>query len=217
MTHSQEQQAQIVVLDVYDTIAHLSPVISGDLEAAGKTQQDFAAYMGDIARMADLGHPDWTFAEYQAAYKRFLDVEPEHPDFDLIPRLEPIRPMHSFIGALTLHDIPVGLLTNVSRHALRPTITANAVPAADYFAIMQSCRYGVAKPDQRIWQIAQAVIAERTGVNEPGRVLFIDDSSTNVEEAGKYGWRAEQFDPDDPHASLGRIVQKYFPDLPMAA
>jgi putative hydrolase of the HAD superfamily len=55
-------------------------------------------------------------------------------------------------------------------------------------AVVSSARVGAAKPDPRIYRAA----AERAGT-PPDRCLFVDDSATNTEAAGRLGMTAHHF------------------------
>ena len=101
-----------------------------------------------------------------------------------------LRPDDEMIRAvcdLAGHGWTVGLLSNI------PEFLAGAVRAEFDFldrfdAVTMSCDIGVAKPDAR----AYAIAAARLGA-EPGRIIFFDDSPTNVEAARQAGLEAHVF------------------------
>ncbi len=217
MAISGPETIRCVVFDVYDTVAYLSPVIQDDLLRCGRTPQAFAASIGPIALRADVGQVD--FDGYQKHYKQFLGVDPNDPEFDLIPRLRPIEPMHELIAELANSSVATGLLSNVSRGALRRTIEVGAVPWGMHRAVVQSCRLGFAKPDPRLFVATHQLLQERTSPDRqllPDQVLFVDDSPRNTQAAARFGWQAVVFDPSDVDASTAAIREYHLPFLAAA-
>ena len=67
--------------------------------------------------------------------------------------------------------------------------------------MVASCEVGSNKPDRRIYDACLA----RLGV-APGRALFVDDSSANVEAAAALGLRTLHFAADGSTPELRRLL-----------
>jgi 2-haloacid dehalogenase len=99
----------------------------------------------------------------------------------------PVPGTHAIVRGLAEAGVPLYALTNFGAEffaGFRPT-----QPIFDLFAdIVVSGVERCAKPDARIYQIAEA----RFGL-QPERLFFIDDNPANVEAAAARGWQAHLF------------------------
>lgn len=99
----------------------------------------------------------------------------------------PVPGTHAIVRGLAEAGVPLYALTNFGAEffaGFRPT-----QPIFDLFAdIVVSGVERCAKPDARIYQIAEA----RFGL-QPERLFFIDDNPANVEAAAERGWQAHLF------------------------
>jgi FMN phosphatase YigB (HAD superfamily) len=94
----------------------------------------------------------------------------------------------------------VGLLTNNWLGFTDELIKHKGLPAADYKVIVESAKYGNAKPDVKIYQIAQ----EMAGV-KADEILLVDDNQAYLAAADRAGWHAMWFDGFQPEASADRV------------
>ncbi len=89
--------------------------------------------------------------------------------------------------------------------------TASRALFTDVFGLDQisdlmiiSAEEGVAKPDQRIYQIAM----DRLGI-DPQEALFLDDMQENVESARRFGFHAVQFENNQQAiAEVNRLIEE---------
>jgi 2-haloacid dehalogenase len=138
---------------------------------------------------ADAGRPlAEMVAERQAefpAHARLLDAYATRFN-ETVER--PIPGTHALVGRLHAAAVPLYALTNFGAEffaAFRPT-----QPIFELFeAIVVSGEECVAKPDPRIYEIA-----ERRFGRAPGELFFTDDNPANVAAAAARGWRAHVFE-----------------------
>ncbi len=100
----------------------------------------------------------------------------------------------------TAEHYKVGLLTNIMPGQLDRMIAAGLLPNITYDAIIDSSVVGSIKPEEGIYESAQAA----SGV-APDEILFIDDSRANLMAAEHLGWRVTWFDDYRAEASAQRI------------
>ncbi|MCA9324661.1 HAD-IA family hydrolase [Candidatus Saccharibacteria bacterium] len=113
--------------------------------------------------------------------------------------VEVIQPMQDLISWASEH-YRVGLLTN-SKPGLVPALRErNLIPNLNYDVIVDSSEVGLIKPERAIYEKAQ----EWAGC-EPGEILFVDDTRTNLFPAAELGWHVMQFDGYDPEGSTNNV------------
>lgn len=99
----------------------------------------------------------------------------------------PVAGTHALVRRLAAAGVPLYALTNFGVEfwdLFRPT-----APLFDLFAdIVVSGREGCAKPDARIFEIAEARFP-----HPPGALLFMDDKPENVAAARSRGWLGAMF------------------------
>ena len=99
----------------------------------------------------------------------------------------PVPGTHAIVRRLAAQGVPLYALTNFGAEfwaGFRPQ-----QPIFDLFAdIVVSGDERVAKPDPRIYEIAEARFGHR-----PEELFFTDDNPANVEAAAARGWRAHLF------------------------
>jgi 2-haloacid dehalogenase len=136
----------------------------------------------------DAGRPVAEMVAERTA--RFPDHAPLIEDYrarfnDTIPG--PIPGTHEIVGRLAAQGVPLYALTNFGAEfwaGFRPL-----QPIFELFAdVVVSGEERVAKPDPRIYEIAEA----RFG-HPPGELFFTDDNPANVEAAAARGWQAHLF------------------------
>ncbi len=192
-----------VYWDLFDTAISLSPVLQSDLAASGRSIEDYRRHMMPLARRSDMG--ELTFGQYQAHYNLFLGRTPEHPDWDIIPRLSRIEATHRFAERL---QVPSGLLTNIGYGAIALCTEHDLLPVVDAPFVVESHDVGLAKPDAEIYEHAAALVYAKLNIS-PANILFIDDNPDNIDAARAAGWQAEQFNPANPLTTLACIQERY--------
>lgn len=113
--------------------------------------------------------------------------------------VDPIPEMHELVTWAS-QEYHVGLLSNIMPGFIDAMLDKGLLPKADYTTIVDSSVVGAIKPENKIYEIA----AEKAGV-EPGEILLIDDSRTNLMAAEKMGWRVLWFDDYRPDESSARV------------
>ena len=115
--------------------------------------------------------------------------------------VEAIPEMHELVRWASEY-YKVGLLSNIMPGFIPEMMQSGLVPYIGYDAIVDSSEVGVIKPEQQIFEIAQA----KAGVNSE-EILLIDDSRQNVMAAGQMGWKVMWFDDYRPDESVKRVRQ----------
>lgn len=132
----------------------------------------------------DYRGEDIDFPEFWASF--FKPIQETH---DLMKEISPI--------------VSMGLFTNVYSGMLAVAMSRGIVPKHDYFAIVQSCDHGLAKPDKQLFRVAGSLA--RVDSNQ---ILFVDDRRENIEMAEQMQWQTVLFDPKNPQKSVGEIRKK---------
>lgn len=95
----------------------------------------------------------------------------------------------------------VGLLTNMYPGMLDLIKSHNLLPKINWDVIIDSSVEKTAKPDPKIFEIAQ----NRAGV--PGKeILFIENSEEHVKAAEKFGWRTFWYDSKNYEDSSNKLA-----------
>lgn len=100
----------------------------------------------------------------------------------------------------TASNYHYGLLTNIMPGFLNELIERQLIPNMHYEVIIDSSQIGSIKPENPIFEEALA----RSNC-QPGEILLIDDSRTNIMAAEKQGWKVLWFDDSNPEESIDRI------------
>ncbi len=122
--------------------------------------------------------------------------------------VDPINEMHPLLTWAAEH-YKVGLLTNIMPGFVEAMLAAGLLPNVPYHAVIDSSQVGVIKPEPRIYEIA----TEKSGV-QPGEILLVDDSRSNLMAAEKFGWHVLWFDDFRPEDSIKRISSSLEPETP---
>lgn len=138
--------------------------------------QDFNQTMAKQLRMGEL---DWQ--------KYYMDA------------VDPITEMHELVRWANEH-YEVGLLSNIMPGFIDAMLANGFLPDINYDAIIDSSVVGAIKPEQRIYEVAQA----KAGV-PPEEILLVDDSRGNIMAAEKEGWHVLWFDDYRPDESAARV------------
>ncbi len=120
--------------------------------------------------------------------------------------VDPIKEMHPLLQWAAEH-YHVGLLTNIMPGFVEAMLKEGLLPNIHYSAIIDSSQVKVIKPEPKIYEIA----TEKAGV-QPGEILLVDDSRSNLMAAEKMGWHVLWFDDFRPEDSIKRISSSLEPE-----
>lgn len=171
----------------------------------------FAQIAEDSGKPADV--VETTFWHYNDAicrgemsideFNRILGEQFDMKSFDWRPyylsAVDTIEEMRELVFWAS-ENYHVGLLSNIMPGLIRTMLEKELLPNIDYAAIIDSSEVGAIKPEQRMYEIALA----KANV-QPGEVLFVDDSRTNIMAAGRLGWKVLWFDDFRPGESADRV------------
>lgn len=101
----------------------------------------------------------------------------------------------------------VGLLTNTLPGIVSGVFQRGILPKVTFDVIIDSSEVGLAKPDPRIFELAQ----ERAGV-PAGQILLVDDARANVVAAEQQGWHVARFDAYQVDESAERLRMALQPE-----
>ena len=140
-------------------------------------------------------HPDVVWQAFQDE----LGFSYEEKDYNKFwfSLSEPIQEMHTLLLELR-KKLKIGLLTNLPLHGFDYLTRYHLVPDCSYDSIINSAEIGYAKPDVKIYEIAQ----KKAGVL-PGEILFIDNKREFIDKAKEVGWRGVLVEKD-----LGKTIQQ---------
>jgi FMN phosphatase YigB (HAD superfamily) len=119
--------------------------------------------------------------------------------------VEPIQEMQDLLAWAAQH-YKVGLLTNIMPGLLTSMQTLGILPKLPFDAVIDSSEVGTIKPEQQIFEIAQAQAGQ-----PPEEILLIDDSRANVMAAERLGWHVLWFDYARPQESVANVREALQP------
>lgn len=96
----------------------------------------------------------------------------------------------------------VGILSNSAPGFIEELRQSGLLPDVKYKTVVDSCKVGTAKPDAKIYEVAQELVAM-----EPSEILLVDDTRPFLTAADRAGWQILWFDEDNPEESISRIKQ----------
>ena len=140
-------------------------------------------------------------AEFNNLLAKRLNMDPIDWMEYYIDAVDQIDAMQEVV-AWVADNYHVGLLSNIMPGFIDEMLKRGILPDVPYTAIIDSSKYGVIKPEQKIYELA----AEQSGV-KPEEILFIDDSRANLMAAEKMGWKVLWFDDYRPDESAKRVKQ----------
>jgi FMN phosphatase YigB (HAD superfamily)/DNA-binding XRE family transcriptional regulator len=125
------------------------------------------------------------------------------PEFDwlqyYLAAIEPIEAMQQLVKWASA-NYEIGLLTNIMPGQLAAMIAGGIIPDLPYAAVIDSSVVGAIKPEPAIYEIAT-----RAAQCQPGEILLVDDSRTNVMAAERAGWHVLWFDDYNPEEGVERV------------
>ncbi len=115
--------------------------------------------------------------------------------------VEAIPEMHELVR-WAADNYKVGLLSNIMPGFIDDMLVNGLLPTLAYDSIIDSSKVGAIKPEQKIYEVAQA----QANVSSE-EILLVDDSRTNIMAAEHMGWRVLWFDDYRPDESVARVRQ----------
>lgn len=146
-----------------------------------------------------------SMSDFNAVLSERLGVESIDWAKYYLEALEPIKQVQDVLIWASQH-YRVGLLTNIMPGLLSTLLRNEQVPNIQYDAVIDSSQVGAIKPDNKIYEIAQA----QAGVPS-GEILLIDDDRINLMAAENFGWHAMEFDDARIDESIDLIRQALEP------
>lgn len=186
----------------------------------GKVIMDFQGGLDALASKFGVGLPEVTTAwlehdsdtckgiisihELWNRLKVKFDYRGEDIDFPEFwsSFFKPIQETHDLMKEIS-PIVSMGLFTNVYTGMLAVAMSRGIVPTHNYFAVVQSCDHGLAKPDKQLFRVAGSLA--RVDSNQ---ILFVDDRNENIEMAQQMHWQTVHFDPKSPQQSVNEIRKK---------
>lgn len=132
-----------------------------------------------------------------------LGKELEIADFDWIEyymaNVEPMPGVAELVKWAATH-YEVGLLSNSMPTMIDELKTRRLIPVVDYVSVVDSCKVGSTKPDNKIYETAQQLAAQ-----DAKAIMLIDNERPNLTAADRAGWHVLWFDNFHPDESIKRI------------
>lgn len=94
----------------------------------------------------------------------------------------------------------VGILSNNAPGFIDELKRKGLIPDVEFKAVVDSCKVGAAKPEAKIYEIAQELAAM-----EPAEILLVDDTRPFLTSADHISWQVLWFDEMNPEDSIARI------------
>jgi transcriptional regulator with XRE-family HTH domain len=142
---------------------------------------------------------DLTLEAFNEAFAKKIGVESVDWGSHYIAAVDPIEEMHELVAWAAEH-YHIGLLSNIMPGFIDEMLKRNLLPKADYKAIIDSSTAGAIKPEDRIYEAAEAA-ADCL----PAEILLIDDARANLMAAEKRDWHVLWFDDYRPEESIARV------------
>ncbi|MBA3758665.1 HAD-IA family hydrolase [Candidatus Saccharibacteria bacterium] len=114
--------------------------------------------------------------------------------------IDPIDEMQELVSWAS-ENYYVGLLSNIMPGFIDAMVERSILPKVAYASIIDSSKTGSIKPEQQIYEAAQAYASGCA----PTEILLIDDSRANLMAAEKLGWKVLWFDDYRPDESIVRV------------
>lgn len=95
----------------------------------------------------------------------------------------------------------LGILSNAEQNSMKYAFAKGLIPDISWRAKIDSSKHGVIKPEEKIYEIAEAAIE---GISRE-EIFFIDDVPEHVTVATARGWQGMVFDTNDVKGSVQRL------------
>lgn len=113
--------------------------------------------------------------------------------------IDPIPQMHELLHWASQH-YHVGLMSNIMPGFIGQMLKRGLIPDLNYDVVIDSSQIGSIKPERKIYEVAQ-----KKADCQPGEILLVDDSRSNIMAAEKLGWRVLWFDDYRPSESAKHV------------
>ena len=151
-------------------------------------------HFNDAVCRGDMSMPDFNEAFAQKLGIESIDWQSYYFEaIDLVTEMQDLLKWAS-------DNYHIGLLSNIMPGFIDRMVREGVLPRLPYAQIIDSSVVKAIKPEDTIFEIAE----QRAGV-EPGEILFIDDSRSNLMAAERRGWKVLWFDDYRPDESATRI------------
>lgn len=172
-----------------------------DLRVSADIRQQFADSFDKYEIDFCIGRETSDFVQY--ARREFNIYFPEDYDMtvDFVDRFEANTGLWPIIEGFK-NKRKVGLLTNMYPRMLEMIRNRKLLPTVKWDAIIDSSIEGCMKPDPAIYHLAES----RADVRAE-EILFVDNSSKNIDTAKELGWQTFLYDPADVEESNKQLIQ----------
>lgn len=113
--------------------------------------------------------------------------------------VEPMPGMEKLLR-WTAQNYEVGLLSNNLKGFIGELISRQIIPDVGFKAVVDSCEVGSAKPDEKIYKLAQ----EKSGASA-SEILLVDDTRAFLTAADRLGWQITWFNEFEPAGSVKKL------------
>lgn len=96
----------------------------------------------------------------------------------------------------------IGLLTNMYPGMLNEIKAAGILPSVNWNIEIDSSIVGCQKPDQRIYKVSEQLIKAN-----PEEILFIDNSTKNIQGAKEANWNTFKYDQENVEESNKKLTE----------
>lgn len=95
----------------------------------------------------------------------------------------------------------LGIFSNAEQNSMKYAFAKGLIPAAPWYTKIDSSRYGTIKPEEKIYEIAEAAAV---GYSRE-ELFFIDDVPEHIRVAQARGWQGMVFNTDDVKGSVQKL------------
>lgn len=129
-----------------------------------------------------------------------LDIQDNHDMLgEFVNRFEKNQSIHNALNKLR-SKFKLGLLTNMYPNMLKRIGTKGILPRVEWDVVIDSSVVGLRKPQNEIYKLAES----KAKVN-PENILFIENSTSNIEAAKQLGWQTLLYNPSNTEESNKKI------------
>lgn len=128
---------------------------------------------------------------------------------DFVDRFEVNKSIWPIINEIKKNS-KIGILTNMYPGMLDAIKKRNILPSVDWDIIIDSSVVKVAKPDAKIYALAEEK-SHTKGTN----ILFVDNNQKNINAADNFGWLTFLYNPSIPVTSSNELLNFFRSHLSM--
>ncbi len=131
-----------------------------------------------------------------------FDLPTSYSLLDSFINLFEINPDIGPVVERATYNYRVGLLTNMYPRMLPKLFELELIPPKETWEIIiDSSAVGLQKPDKRIFELAQ----QKAGV-KADEILFVENTSENLQAAKDFGWKTFAYDSQTPNESSRELM-----------